>query len=733
MDADTQEIIECFVLESQEALEEAELILLRIEEGDTSEEALASVFRLFHSVKGSAGYLDFKSVGRVMHVAETLLCGIQAGTHPLSQEAVSTFCASLDFLGERLDQIATDFVDEGAEVQADVLVQRLEGLMAQGQDPTTESGATPAPQPAELEPAKDAHQALMDQLAPAFNSLRRCVEHWMEGKEAPLLDAIAARLDALVGQLAGQGCSDVEVYLGRLREIAGALRNGELQPNLCLAKTFERSCAVLGLALESLPAELPTLSDLAWALAELDEGVEASEAWRKRTRVGTLMVEQGLVKESQLQARLDSGKPIGEQAITQGVINQTQLGAVLATQQELRKSGGKSPQARRRRSSLRVDVDKLDQLMDLVGELIIAETAVTHDTQGGPRDFEKAMAQLSRVTRSLQDVAMSLRMIAVSDTFNKMRRLVRDVSTKQGKEVHLEIHGEETEVDKTVAELIADPLVHLMRNAVDHGAETPEQRRAAGKPDKVHLSLEARHQAGEIWITVRDDGRGMDRARILGKAVERGLVRRERGELLSDSEVFAFVFEPGFSTAAQVTSISGRGVGMDVVRKNIERVKGRIEVDSVLGQGTTFTLRIPLTMAIIEGMLVRVGESSFTIPLLSIRESFVTRASAITRLTSGQELVRIRSELLPVLRLKELYGLPEGEDEIESGVLVVLENDREVFCLFVDELVGQRQTVVKGLSSYLGDVRGLSGCTVMGDGRISLILDVGGILGSLAA
>jgi two-component system chemotaxis sensor kinase CheA len=744
MDPDTQEIIECFVLESREALEEAELLLLGMEGGDAPEADLALVFRLFHSVKGSAGYLDFGSVGRVMHVAETLLGGIQAGSYPLSQEAVSTFCLTLDFLGERLDAIAVDFVDQGAESRAGALVEQLEALMGGAsafEEPVeaAEPVKPEAPQEVAPGPASEVpkYQYMLQRIQKPFGSLVQVVAHWVEGNEAPLVDAMAARLAELQQALKGGECSDVEVYVGKLSEMAGRIRGGEIEASAMLAGTFERACGVLGEAFGLLPSDKPVIENLSAQLSELSDVAMDVREINERTRTGALLLERGMLSQKQLDEVLSAPAPIGQAIVSRGWITQAQLDGVLQVQTQLRQ--GKPAQANRpgpkrpQRSSLRVDVHKLDQLMDLVGELIIAETAVTHDTEEGPRDLEKAMAQLSRVTRSLQDVAMSLRMVAIADTFNKMKRLVRDVSNKQGKSVSLLITGEETEVDKTVAEIIADPLVHLMRNAVDHGMETPDERLDAGKPAQGTLTLEARHQAGEIWITVSDDGKGMDRNRILDKAIEKGLVRRERGEQLSDSEVFAFVFEPGFSTAAAVTAISGRGVGMDVVKKNIERVKGRIEVTSVLGRGTSFTLRIPLTMAIIEGMLVRVGASSFTIPLLSIRESFVIRTAAITRLTSGQELVRIRDELLPVLRLKELYQLPEGEDDIERGVLVVIESDREVVCLFVDELVGQRQTVVKGLSSYLGDVRGLSGCTVMGDGRISLILDVAGILGSLAA
>ncbi|MEQ1569221.1 MAG: chemotaxis protein CheA [Myxococcota bacterium] len=385
----------------------------------------------------------------------------------------------------------------------------------------------------------------------------------------------------------------------------------------------------------------------------------------------------------------------------------------------------------RQESTLRVDVGKVDQLLDLVGELIIASTAIRHVPAGATEEesLARASGQLDRVVRSLQDVAMSLRMVPVRPTFQRMVRVVRDVSQRLGKPVELHLSGDETEIDKTVAELVTDPLVHLVRNAIDHGLETPEQRVAAGKPRTGHVRLSGSHVGGEVWIRVEDDGKGLDRAKIVARAVERGIVTADAAERLTDAEVFAFIFEPGFSTAAAVTDVSGRGVGMDVVRRNLEMVKGRVDVKSVPGQGATFTLRIPLTLAIIEGMLVRVGTATFTVPLLCIRESVVIRPQDVTVLTTWQEMVRIRGELLPVVRLHRLYDLPADHQELHHGILVVVEDGGQPLCLFVDELIGQRQTVIKALSGFVGTIRGVAGCTVLGDGRISLILDVPSLVG----
>lgn len=377
------------------------------------------------------------------------------------------------------------------------------------------------------------------------------------------------------------------------------------------------------------------------------------------------------------------------------------------------------------------DIDKLDSLINLVGELVIAEAMVVRNPAVmGMEDemLERAIHHLNRVSADLQDVAMSVRMVPLSATFRKMTRLVYDVSKKAGKKVELQLDGEDTEVDKTVIEQIGDPLVHIVRNSIDHGIGNPEERRAAGKPDSGVVHIEARHEGGEVWIIIKDDGKGLNRERILKKAVSNGLVQEEQAADMKDEEVFKLVFEPGFSTAEKVTDISGRGVGMDVVKKNIEKLKGRVEVRSKAGEGTTFILHIPLTLAIIDGMLIRAGDARYTIPLLSIRETLRPTRSQITVTPAGQEIVRVREEMIPVLRLHKIFNTKADCTCLEQGLLIIVECDQDCVALFVDELLGQHQTVIKGLSDYLGSARGVSGCTILGDGQVSLILNIGGLI-----
>ena len=382
------------------------------------------------------------------------------------------------------------------------------------------------------------------------------------------------------------------------------------------------------------------------------------------------------------------------------------------------------------RRDIRVDLEKLDGLINLVGEMVIAEAMVTRCPvvlNLEDESYDRAVHNLRRITSDLQDMAMSVRMVPLSASFRKMIRLVHDVSKKIGKEINLTLIGEETEVDKTVIESIGDPLVHIIRNSIDHGVEASEDREALGKNRVGEISIEGRHEGGEVWIIIHDDGKGLNREKLLEKAIARNMIEGD-GSDLTDSDVFKLIFEAGFSTAAEVTDVSGRGVGMDVVRTNIEKLKGRVDIKSAIGKGTTITLRIPLTLAIIEGMLVRVGKTRYTIPLLSIRESVRIKPEQITTTPDGQEVARIRDEMISIMRLHKIFDKTPDCHNLEDGILVILDDGANVMALFLDEILGQQQTVIKGLSTFLGESRAVSGCTILGDGQVSLILDVGQLM-----
>jgi two-component system chemotaxis sensor kinase CheA len=381
------------------------------------------------------------------------------------------------------------------------------------------------------------------------------------------------------------------------------------------------------------------------------------------------------------------------------------------------------------KQDIRVDLHKLDLLINLVGELVIAESMVTRCPAVAHVEdeyYNRAKHQLRRICDDLQDCAMSVRMIPLSATFRKMIRLVHDLATKSGKKIKLNLLGEETEVDKTVIEQIADPLVHIVRNSCDHGIEPAEDRFKAGKSDQGEVTLEGKHEGGEVWIMITDDGRGLNRDKIISKALERGLAGPDIKDWPNE-RIFKLVFEPGFSTADKVTDISGRGVGMDVVKRNIEKLNGRIDISSQTGKGSTFTLRIPLTLAIVDAMLVRVGGGKYMIPTLVIRESLVPSQNQVTITPEGREILRLREEMLPIVRLYDVFGCQPGATKLKDGILIVAEDGGRSFAFFVDEIIGQQQTVIKGLPDYIGEAHGFSGCTILGDGSVSLIVDVGAV------
>jgi two-component system chemotaxis sensor kinase CheA len=375
--------------------------------------------------------------------------------------------------------------------------------------------------------------------------------------------------------------------------------------------------------------------------------------------------------------------------------------------------------------SIKVAAGKLDYLVDMAGEMVIAESMVRHDPDlaalKNPR-LQRRIAHLTRVTADLQKTAMSMRLVPIGPLFSRMERLVRDLARHFGKLVEMETQGGDIELDRTIVEELADPLMHMMRNAMDHGIETPEERVRNGKNPSARLLLKAQHRAGQVVIEIGDDGRGLDREKIVRKAVERGIIKT--GEGRADNEIYNLIFEAGFSTAAQVTNVSGRGVGMDVVLKRIEELRGRIEIRSAPGRGATFLLKLPLTLAIIDGLVVGVGQERYIVPLFGVREMLRPKEDTIWTVQHKAEMALVRGELLPVMRLYRLFHAePASEDPLQS-VLVIAEVEGRRFCLMVDELIGKQEVVIKSLGETFKNVPGIAGGAILGDGRVGLILDL---------
>ena len=442
--------------------------------------------------------------------------------------------------------------------------------------------------------------------------------------------------------------------------------------------------------------------------------------------LGEILVESGVVSRETLDKALSQQKRLGEILIEQHAATPQQIS------QALQKQGDTATQAKKGgdAASIRVDTAKIDKLINLVGELVITQSMLSDLSSrfemGQLAVLLERIAQLERNTREIQERVMGIRMLPIGNAFSRFPRLVRDLSGKAGKKIQLLLSGEETELDKTVIESIGDPLTHLVRNSADHGLEPPDERLAAGKPEQGTIHLSAFHEGGSICITVVDDGRGLNRDRILAKAIKQGLITET--DKLSDDQIWALIFRPGFSTAEKVTDVSGRGVGMDVVKRNIEGLGGTVSIKTVTGKGTTFTLKLPLTLAIIEGMTVRVGSDTYIVPLLSILQSIQPKADCLKTVVGKGELVNVHGSYLPVMRLYEVFTLKPEITDPTKAILLILETEGERVAVMVDEILGQQQVVIKSMEQNFRKVEGVAGATILGDGTVGFILDVRGLL-----
>ncbi len=440
-------------------------------------------------------------------------------------------------------------------------------------------------------------------------------------------------------------------------------------------------------------------------------------------KVGEILVQKGLLEPEQVQRAAEEaqerGRKIGELLVEEGIVSPQDVAAALRDQRRFKENT----------ASVRVDTGKLDNLVDMVGELVIAQSMVLQNPEVQSikdQKFQKDSVQLRRITAELQRISMSLRMVPIKSTFQKLIRLVRDLSKKSGKDVRLEMHGEDTEIDRNMVEEIYEPLVHMIRNAIDHGLETPEERKALGKDPCGTIYLSAEQKGGNILIELRDDGRGLNAAKIRAKAVERGLIGPD--DVLEERALFELIFHPGFSTKDEVTDVSGRGVGMDVVRRSVEEMRGKLEVSSIPGQGTRFELKLPLTMAIIDGMVICVGPERYVVPTVALRESLRPPREAYLTVHGSEEMIKVRNQLMPLIRLHEVLGVePKFRNPWEALILVVSEDQRS-YGLLADEIIGRQEVVIKSLGGGLRHIKGLSGGAILGDGKVALILDVKGIV-----
>ncbi len=600
------ELVSDFLMESGEHLSTIESQLLTIERDPTNTDALNSIFRAFHTIKGLAGFLEFAAVQESAHKVETLLDKARNLELTITPPVVDVILEGADHLKAWMQYIAS------------VL-----------------SGA-PEEQP------EDGH--------PLHERIRR----YTKGAEAPPVA-------------------------------------------------------------EAATSDLATLSEAVAPPAPFNPAPVTQES----AKIGAT------ADESALAASVTEA-PAGAKKASPTAAAQP---AAAAPEQGERAGGGNAAETR----SVKVDTAKLDYLVDMVGEMVIAQSLIRHDPDmaklKSPR-LLRNVSQATRITGEVQKTAMAMRMLPVGQVFQRMNRLVRDLTRKSGKQAELEISGEETELDRTIVEELADPLMHMVRNSLDHGIEGPEERLAAGKPVKAKVVLRAYHQGGNILIEVGDDGRGLNREKILKKAKEKKLI--EHGDHMSDNDVFALIFEPGFSTADQITDISGRGVGMDVVKRQIQKLRGRIDIQSVRGQGTTFFLKLPLTLAIIDGLVIGVGEERYILPIYAVHESLRPSEEMVSTLPNGSEVALIRGTLLPVVRLNRQFGIEARSENLSESLFVICEGQGKRFCIVVDELIGKQEVVIKSLGKIFKNVPGIAGGAILGDGRVGLILDVEAIHGGAA-
>lgn len=654
-------------------------------------EDINAIFRLFHTIKGTSGFLNLSVMQELTHEAETLLDSIRKGEKKLTERYLETFIGAIDFLKSMLptiestgsDVIYADRVDDqimlilSADFEEEGSAENITSIIKTTRIVFTDF-KTEAIKSAEM--LKIGLQNLINNPISSESS-KECIELAYD-----LLNNFKIK--------------DMADYISLTELVVKYLNHTFNNDFKAHSEDMGVIVQIADVLIEALAAEAVKITGASGMADFLSDIIK-------------LNLESFKVKES-------SPKTVVEVTET---VDTTSV-------QTLDKTDKKETVGD---TFIRVDLDKIDKLIDWIGELSIAEMMLINNpdlknSNISLTSFENSAHNVNRILSEIQYLSMSLRMVPIKGSFNKMSRLVHDLTGKFKKEISFSTEGDDTEIDKNVAEQIIDPLMHMVRNSFDHGIEDASERTAKGKSAAGNISLSAKHVGGEIWITVSDDGKGLDKEKILDKALRNGLTDSERVKHLGDDEIYGFIFQPGFSTAETVSALSGRGVGMDVVKRNIDSIKGQVTIVSKPGLGSSFILKIPLTMAIIEALLIRVGNNRYTLPLTGVTECSRIESSEITKTPAGEEFVKIRKDMLQIVRLHKLFDIVPDSESLHDGILMTIKNGSDVFCLFVDEIMEQLQAIVKPLPEDLGTIKGLSGCTILGDGSISPIIDVNGLL-----
>ena len=683
IDPSMEPMLEVFIYESTSLLEQLDEILLDAEKSKSfSEDNINEIFRTMHTIKGSSAMMEFTGISTLAHAVEDVFFILREDPSRMGNVNEALF----DLVFQASDFLKTEIesVQNSGEANKDpsAMIAELKRLAAimKGEAP---AGGAPAPAA-----AAESAAPLPANSDPEMVRIR---VHFEDGCQMENIRAF--------------------MLISQLKELCDKLESIPANPesdSSCCSEIIKN-----GLLLSLKPA------------GSLDDVIQSIE---NAVNIKTYEVIEDTPQSAPAQeaqaAPAGSGEPSPAKPATAPASPAASAPAAAGT--------GKVKQ-----SLVSVNQSKLDQLMDLVGEIVTSESMVV----GNPElrglkldNFHKSARELRKLTDELQDVVMSIRMVPLSGVFQRMNRIVRDMCKKLDKDVDLITEGGDTEVDKTINEAIGDPFMHMIRNSMDHGIELPEERLQKGKPAKGRITLAAKNIGGEIVITISDDGQGLDTDVLMKKARANGLLTKPESEY-TDKEIFGFIMLPGFSTNKEVTEFSGRGVGMDVVRQNLEKVGGTLSIDSKWGEGTTFTIKIPLTLAIVDGMELAVGSSVFTLPITSIKQSFkLSDGGQLVTDTDGSEMIMLRGQCYPLIRLHQIFGIDTQVTELTDGIIMQIENSEKVACIFADELLGEQQVVVKPFPKFLSKYEikqmGISGCTILGDGSISLILDANNLLNS---
>lgn len=676
-----------FTEEAYELLSELEDSLLELEETPTDIELISRVFRAMHTIKGSGAMFGFDEVAAFTHEVETVFDMARSGTLPVTKPLIDLTLAARDQIRSILD--ASRGGPPADKVNADRIIAGLRALT-----PQAGSAASDAPQAA----------------APPVSSAG---PHSYRIRFEPSLNIFASGTNPLllIGELRDMGTCRVVAITDAFPSLQ------VMDPEQCYTSweifltTSEGENAIRDVFIF-------IEDDCTLNVRLLDRGDALNEDVPGK-KLGEILVERGDIREEHLDKVLT---PLGNRLVDSGLVSADKVRAALTEQQVVQEQRQKqsSKAAAEVDAVVRVPSTKLDKLVNLVGELVTVQARLSQTSASlGNQTLQLVAEEIERLTAELRDNTMSIRMLAIGSTFNKFKRLVRDLSTELGKQIELTTSGADTELDKTVIDQLNDPLVHIIRNSIDHGVEMPEARKAAGKPLVGQIHLSALHSGTNVLVQVRDDGKGLNPEVLRKKAVEKGLLSADA--VISDHEAYQLIFAPGFSTAEKITNVSGRGVGMDVVRKSIEGLRGSIDTQSTLGVGTTITLKLPLTLAIIEGLLVGVGDNYFVLPLAAVEECVELSPKDIAN-SHGRHIVNVRGEIVPFIRIRERFDITGDRPVIEQIVIANVDGRRIGFAF--DTVIGQHQTVIKNLGDSFKYSDEFSGATILGDGTVALLLDL---------